>query len=160
MLTMDIAGAYPPEAGVSSWIRKVRLNRGKNILITDSYKLEKTEGELTLNLITPCEVSGDSPGKLTLKEVRTDTNLPVALIYIHYDADKFTPAFEEIEIQDSRLKRVWSSSFTPLRRRISCSTTARISWSSTRCLRFGYGLYGSIASNDSRSRTISSNTSP
>ena len=108
-LTMDIAPAYPPEAGLNSWIRKIRLNREKNILITDSYNLKKAAQVLTLSLMTPCEVTIDSPGKIILKDIQTKTSLSAVSINVNYNADKFTPTIEDIEIKDNRLKTVWGS---------------------------------------------------
>jgi hypothetical protein len=39
--SLDIAGAYPKEAGVNRWKRTVKLNRGKGIRITDVTDLQK-----------------------------------------------------------------------------------------------------------------------
>ncbi|MEA1996898.1 MAG: heparinase II/III family protein, partial [Gemmatimonadota bacterium] len=89
-LRMDIAGAYPPEAGLGSWVRTVRLNRGEeeNISVVDSYELKKARGELTLSLITPCEVTSARPGLLTLKEVRAGRDRQPVHVQMTYDPDK------------------------------------------------------------------------
>ena len=55
-LQLDIAGAYPKQANLKSWVRTIRLNRGKDIVITESYTLEKPAKEITLSLLTPCKV--------------------------------------------------------------------------------------------------------
>jgi len=109
-MTMDIAGAYPAEAFLDSWIRTIRMNRGENINITDSYKLKKSTGDLTLNLMTPCNAAIESPGKLTLKDIKTA--LPAVSVQVHFDSKKFTPTMENITIEDSRLKAVWGSQIT------------------------------------------------
>jgi len=50
-LTLDIADAYPEEAGVTSWKRSIRLNRGKDILVNESYQLKKRIKDITLTLM-------------------------------------------------------------------------------------------------------------
>ena len=55
-LQLDIAGAYPKQANVKSWVRTIRLNRGKDIAITENYTLDKPAKEITLTLLTPCKV--------------------------------------------------------------------------------------------------------
>jgi hypothetical protein len=52
-LQLDIAGAYPKQANVKSWVRTIRLNRGQDIGITENYALDKPAKEITLTLLTP-----------------------------------------------------------------------------------------------------------
>jgi Heparinase II/III-like protein len=104
-LSLDIAGAYPPAAGVNSWKRKIRLNRGKEIRITDSYELKRSDEGLSLSLMTPCTVTLDSPGRITLKE-KVDGGDAFTL-KIFYEAKKFTAEVDKIEIDDARLKSAW-----------------------------------------------------
>lgn len=63
--SLDIAGAYPAEAGIRSWQRNIRLNRGKNIEITDKISLEKAAA-VTQHMMTcyPAEVA--APGRLVI----------------------------------------------------------------------------------------------
>jgi hypothetical protein len=57
--SLDMAGAYPEDAGVKSWKRTVTLNRGRNLLIRDVFDLQRAES-VTLHLMTcyPAEVTG------------------------------------------------------------------------------------------------------
>jgi hypothetical protein len=45
-LKMDIASAYPDEAGVTSWLRTARLNRGKDVQIVDSFDLKEESQDI------------------------------------------------------------------------------------------------------------------
>ena len=68
-LKLDIAGTYPKQANLKSWVRTIRLNRGKDIAITEEYALEKPAKEITLSLVTPCKVSVQKDGRLLLETV-------------------------------------------------------------------------------------------
>ncbi|MBN8859194.1 MAG: heparinase II/III family protein [Sphingobacteriales bacterium] len=50
-LTLDIAGAYPANAGIDQWQRSVRLNRTKNVEVTDKISLQAA-GTFTEHLMT------------------------------------------------------------------------------------------------------------
>ena len=104
-LTMDIAGAYPETAGINYWKRTIRLNRGKNIEITDSYSLKNKSNELTLSILTPCNVTIPEKGKIELTDTQSSSE-PVSVQLI-YDAGRLTPEVEKIAIDDRRLKSVW-----------------------------------------------------
>jgi hypothetical protein len=41
--SLDIAKAYPEDAGINSWQRSIRLNRGKNVEVSDAYFPIKSE---------------------------------------------------------------------------------------------------------------------
>jgi len=113
-LTMDIAGAYPSDANVDKWVRTVRLNRGKNITVTDSYKLTQAAHEITLSIMTPCIVTIEKQGQLTLKEVPVETDKTPVTLQLYYDAEKLTPNIEKIfdTIEDSEMKSRWGEHLT------------------------------------------------
>ncbi len=62
---LDIAKAYPADAGVKRWQRSIRLNRGKNVQISDAISLTSAT-DLTQHLMTcyPAEVR--KPGELLI----------------------------------------------------------------------------------------------
>src|SRR5690554_2719259 len=63
--SLDIAKAYPADAGINSWQRTVRLNRGKNVQVSDVISLSKAQA-ITQHLMTcyPAEVK--KPGELLI----------------------------------------------------------------------------------------------
>ncbi len=107
-LQLDIAGAYPAKANLKSWVRRIRLNRGKGIAITEAYVLEKPAQEITLSLVTPCTVTEQGSGRLRL---RTLGESPVAM-QIAYDGDKLKPTVETVPVEDGRLRSVWPEQLT------------------------------------------------
>ena len=113
-LTMDIAGAYPPEAGIVSWARTVRLNRGKDIRVTDSFRLNIPSRDIMLSLMTPCETTLEKPGIITLQPMSAKNNDKTIPVYLYYDPKKLTPEFEKIfdEIEDARMQRAWGDNLT------------------------------------------------
>ncbi|MBC8155857.1 MAG: heparinase II/III family protein, partial [Bacteroidetes bacterium] len=62
---VDMAKAYPKEAGVTTWQRTIRLNRGKNVQVSDGIKLEKAT-ELTQHLMTCYPADVAKPGELVI----------------------------------------------------------------------------------------------
>jgi hypothetical protein len=111
-LQMDIAPAYPPTAKVKSWVRTVRLNRGQDVEITESFELAETRGETTLNLLTPLEPDTNRPGQVILQ---ASAGVPSqSRLRLEYDAAKLTPAVERIAITDSRLAHSWGTNLNRL----------------------------------------------
>jgi hypothetical protein len=106
IFTTDIAGAYPREAMVNSWIRSYTLNRGKNFIISDKYVLSGLNNSVTSsNLITYCKVSSLKPGLLQFEGDGFTLNMS-------YNENIINPKIEYIEITDRTLKRYWPEGVT------------------------------------------------
>jgi hypothetical protein len=99
---LNLAGAYPAEAHLESWVRSLRLERADNAIdLTDEYRLQQPAKEITLTLMTPCRVNTGVPGELVL------TQPSGKAIRASYDGAVFKPSVEEIRIEDSRLRATW-----------------------------------------------------
>ncbi|MCH5186262.1 MAG: heparinase II/III family protein [Oscillospiraceae bacterium] len=93
-ITCDISGAYPPEAGVISWIRTVEL-ADNNITVNEIYALESPTDDVTLSLMSWHKpiIKGDY---ILIDDVMID--YPPSLM----------ATFEVIEIvDDAKLTPVW-----------------------------------------------------
>jgi hypothetical protein len=78
-LEMDIAAAYPKEAGITNWNRIVTLNRSKNqVELTDDYVLATKPSSLKQVFMTICEVDYSKKGRIVLKG---DKNAELTLKY-------------------------------------------------------------------------------
>ncbi len=109
VFSADIAGAYPAEAKVKSWIRSYTLNRGKSFVIRDRYELALQTGKPTSsNLITYCKVSIVKPGLIRLDGNGFSLNMT-------YNPKSVTPEVEFIEIKDRTLKRYWPEGITRIK---------------------------------------------
>ncbi len=108
-LTLDIAGAYPPEAGLKRWTRSVRLARGQAVIVEDDYELDHAPTSLTMSLLTPAQVALGQPGVIALTPADLPDGRVTASGVVHYDAAKFTASVETIMITDNRMVTVWGS---------------------------------------------------
>jgi hypothetical protein len=112
-LQMDIAPAYPPTAKVKSWLRTVRLHRGRDVEITETFELSETSGETTLNLLTPLEADTSQSGQVILHAIaqgeRSQRN-----VRLEYDAAKLAPTVDRIPMADSRLAKSWGTNLNHL----------------------------------------------
>lgn len=104
-LSLDIASAYPDEAGISAWRRTYRLHRGEEsfIEVADDFKLrrEAGTGELVLSLMAACKPELGEAGSILLHNADGDQ------VRLAYDADLFEASGERIAIEDLRVRRVW-----------------------------------------------------
>ncbi len=109
-LSLDIAGAYPPEAGIERWQRAVRLERATarraaRVVLTEAYTLAETPRSLALHLIAAGAVDTALPGVLVCE------NRPRPLA-VRYDTATFAVTTERVPIDDARLTPVWGDTVT------------------------------------------------
>jgi hypothetical protein len=101
-MSLDIAGAYPKEAGLKSWRRTLRLDRVANrIEVTDRYAATRAPKSVALTLMTPYKMSTPSAGAIVLP---VEGTRPVR---IEFDSALFAATQEEIKLQDRRLASAW-----------------------------------------------------
>jgi hypothetical protein len=106
-LTLDIARAYPPAARLESWVRTVRLTRGVDVGIEDRYELARPVAEITLSLLTPCEVGMEGSGRIGLQEAEMVAGRRSGSGSIVYDADTMEASVEEFALTDGKLRGIW-----------------------------------------------------
>lgn len=91
-ISMELAGAYPPEAGLRSYRRRVRLDKGRAVTITDHH-------------------DGDRPATLSLMLAERPTLTPDRLTLPGLASIDLTGAgpltLEDLPITDPRLRRAW-----------------------------------------------------
>jgi hypothetical protein len=106
-MSLDIAGAYPQQAGINSWHRTIQLNKGKNVQVEDAIQLQKA-GSVTEHLMTcyPAEVK--QPGVLVIHG--RDKNGSARDFYVRYPAKLLTAAVEKVPLvnmEDEGVKQKW-----------------------------------------------------
>ncbi len=102
----DIAGAYPKEAQIKSWIRTYTLNRSKNFIIADKYELSgQGNAKTSSNIITYCKVTEIKPGLLKFEGDGFTLNAT-------YNTKVVKAKIEFIEVNDHSLKRYWPKGVT------------------------------------------------
>lgn len=94
--SLDIAGAYPAEAGVNSWKRSFIINRGQGIKVKDVSDLQKAES-ITQHLMTcyPAEVT--APGEITIHY--HPANQKAIDFVVKYDPQQMIAAVEKIKFE-------------------------------------------------------------
>jgi len=121
-LKMNIAPAYPDKVGVNSWLRTVRLNRGKEVQILDSFDLKEQSRNIVQSLMTPCEIVRDEPGPIVLRDPKEQLEMA-----IRYDPFKLSLESETIDINDERISTVWGGPLYRIKLRPKTATT-RDTW--------------------------------
>ncbi len=91
-IVMDIAGAYPAEAGVDSYRRTVRLIKGERVEIVDSYRGSRP-AELSLMLAHKPTITAD--------QITFDSGERIAI------SGAGAMRVEEIAVSDPWLRRAW-----------------------------------------------------
>nr|MBA2246814.1 heparinase II/III family protein [Chloroflexia bacterium] len=101
-LSLDIASAYPSEAGIRSWRRSIRLDRGPEAAVTlrDTWDLAWAPAQLTLALMAASDVEVVEPGVLRCMGVGRSLD-------VRFDPATFDAEIERIDIDDTRLSPVW-----------------------------------------------------
>jgi hypothetical protein len=104
-LSMNIAEAYPAEAGVKSWLREVKINKDKDIIeVKDQYTINKKPESLTQSFMAVCSTDITTPGKIIF-------TLPdQSKIYLDYDKKSWSASKEKMELttpEDQGLKHSW-----------------------------------------------------
>jgi hypothetical protein len=105
--SLDIAGAYPPEAGLKHWQRTIHLERGAYVEIADDYQLDHAPRSITLSLLTPCSVESVNNGVIKLGTRPITPERKSGSATVAYNAAKFSPAVETVAIEDRQLGAVW-----------------------------------------------------
>jgi hypothetical protein len=106
-VSLDLAGAYPKDAGVERWQRRFRLVRGREIELTDTYKLHASKAPLALNFMTACDVESSSPGRLILAGGKNAAAEGNPGLTITFDPAVLRANVETIQVDDGRIKSVW-----------------------------------------------------
>ena len=96
------SSVYPSGAGVASWLRTVRLDRGKSIQILDAFQLKQATAAIVQTLMTPCDVSQIKPGQIQLIDPETNTG-----VLVEHDPGQLTAELETIELDDEILMKMW-----------------------------------------------------
>ncbi len=105
-MELDIAGAYPEEAGISSWHRLLRLNRGANASfeLIEQVKFHAETKDVKLHFMTAVKPKQSADGQIVLEP----GNGSDALMF-QFDPELFASTLETIEITDRNLMRCWGN---------------------------------------------------
>ncbi len=102
-ITLNLATAYPDEAGIQRWIRTVELDRkAGRIRLNEQFALAK-KVPVVLNFLTSRAPAVDKAGAVRLSVA----NGSAKDVTLTYDPEQLTAGFEKIEITDQGLRMTW-----------------------------------------------------
>lgn len=102
-VAMNLATAYPSEAGISQWTRTLVLDReAGRIHLTEDFQLQKSVA-VQLSFMTPCAPAQDAKGKVVL----TPSGAQARSVALTYDDALITPVIEKIDLTDDWLVERW-----------------------------------------------------
>jgi hypothetical protein len=103
VLSMNLATAYPEDAGVTRWMRTVTLERKSDqIRLQERFQL-KQKSPIWLSFMTPRIPSDDSHGTVSL----SGADNSVRAVSLTYDVKLLKPSFEQIPLEDEGLRENW-----------------------------------------------------
>ncbi len=110
--SLDIAAAYPREAGLAAWIRKIVLLRKDRVEITDAYAFAGPAKGIVVSLLTPCETDLGTPGLVRLRERELPEGRRAGSGEIAFDPKALRAEVETIPLDDALLSAVWGDRLT------------------------------------------------
>lgn len=105
--SLDIAGAYPPEAGIVSWRRTFTFDRAGGIRVEDAYRLSAPSSDVRLHLLTPCAVELRDGGVIALSPRALGDGITSGAATLGYAADEWSARCEEIPLADPQMQAMW-----------------------------------------------------
>lgn len=100
-LSMDLAGAYAPEAGIKTLQRTIRLDRQSAAAqITDRYELAQGPTHLAITLFSPQACQLDQPGRIRIGE-------GAGAVTMSYDPAAVSAKISDMTIDDPNLQNNW-----------------------------------------------------
>jgi hypothetical protein len=98
-LRLDIAPAYPAEAGIERWHRTYRLEN-RRLVIHDDFQLRTIHRPNEVNFLLWGSVNAGEPGKVAIR-------VQEVAVELLYDAERFAAEVETIALPDARLSKIW-----------------------------------------------------
>jgi hypothetical protein len=103
--SLDLAKAYPEEAQVQSWKRALTLERGKQVILRDSYVLKSAGRPVQMTLMSWRKPELTAEGKIRLEN--PDVIKETKPVFILYDKSLWSAALETIPVEDGQLRSSW-----------------------------------------------------
>lgn len=107
---LSLENAYPEEAEIQSFRRKIDFKKGKEIVLEDKFLFDRTDNQVEMNIMTSFRVYENTPGILVL----CNKNNPEEKLKLIYNQEILKLIVEPILITDGRLLRVWGNEITRL----------------------------------------------
>jgi hypothetical protein len=97
---LDIANAYPAEAGIKNWWMRYALAADGSLSLTEQFDLNNPAAPNEINFLAAVAADSIAPGILLLKNGE-------AAVKMVFDPNIFAFSQQPVDINDMRLTRVW-----------------------------------------------------
>jgi hypothetical protein len=114
-LAMDIANAYPKEAGIKKWKRSWNFDGGNTIVVMDDFAIAEAKGDTYFTLMSAVPVEVEKGSAVILGDGFK--------LRITYDKN-LSPEIEPITITDPRLKNSWGDKIFRIKLHLKKNMTA------------------------------------
>lgn len=122
-VSMNLATAYPAEAGITRWTRTLTLDRVANcIRLNEDFQLQK-QVPVQLSFMTPCVPVQAQKGKIAF----TSAAAAGGEVFASYDPELLVPTIERIDLTDDWLVERWGKVIYRVLL-VSAAPTARGNW--------------------------------
>lgn len=98
---LNIADAYPEEAGINNWTRSYSV-KGREVKVTDRFDLEEVKTSNVVNFLSWGDIDISKPGTV-------DINANGHKATLKYNPSQFDVKVTDQELPDTRLSNVWGS---------------------------------------------------
>jgi hypothetical protein len=144
--SLDIAGAYPPQAGLRSWRRTLRLDRNSGVILQDHFQCIRTPHALEWSFITPCQpVPGPKGIRLAPRTLPNARSTGSALLA--FDSARLKARIESLPVRDPKLGSIWGNRLFRIRFQALQPQAQEM---------FSFGIGGTTSCPEQRRRAVSS----
>lgn len=99
VFTVDVAGAYPAQAKVDSWVRNFNFTRGKRLDVEERIRLSEYVAPSELMFVTPYDVTLESDGLLRLTSDGDVRHVKFDPRVVSAEIEKLDPATDQSVIR-------------------------------------------------------------
>ena len=97
--SLDLSAAYPAGAGIQSWVRSYRLNKG-SLDLREIFSLDQPQKLNEIHFLCWGKVDASQPSKVLVEAEGQRAELT-------YNASDFSLSVDTVTIDDTRLSKVW-----------------------------------------------------
>lgn len=105
IVSFNIAGAYPKEAGIRSWIRTVTLDRVRSrVVVEEDFELDNAV-PIALSIMTPRTPTAFRQGDIVMAPASGGGT--TMAVHLNFDGSVLSPDIEKIALTDPHLREDW-----------------------------------------------------
>ncbi len=121
--TLDVAGAYPEEAAVDSWVRTITMDRKKKaVTVLEKYCLKQYNAPSEIALMTAARISTPRPGQLLLEQHGKR-------YLLSFDAAQLSVSIDQAPDTEEPINKQWGTVWRIKLRILSTDLSGKVAYS-------------------------------